>query len=130
MEKPVQLVMGGTANFIAFDASNFVVAMTGVFTGGAYATVTNSDDLGGGKIAKELRHYFINENGDYFFTQDKAIHTQVHDNRYYAETTYTVVESGGQFAGLRGSFRSWGALDYGTGRGGLVFEGTLTSEAI
>ncbi|MFG6096028.1 hypothetical protein SPB21_12285 [Leptothoe sp. ISB3NOV94-8A] len=38
------LSIGGTTNIRAIDATNFSVAMTGVFDGGVYAKTTSATD--------------------------------------------------------------------------------------
>ncbi|PSB15586.1 hypothetical protein C7B76_13410 [filamentous cyanobacterium CCP2] len=119
------LSLGGTANIRAIDATNFVVAMTGVFDGGVYAKTTGVTESEDGKKHYELRHYFVTDDGSYLYTQDKSIHTPVDGKNHFAQTEYTVVEAGGKFAGLTGSFKSWGAIDYSTGIGVLRFEGQL-----
>lgn len=120
------LSIGGTASFRAIDDTNFVVAMTGVFDGGAYAKITAVTDSSDGKKHIDLRHYFLADDGSYIYTQDKSVHTHVEGTTHFAQTEYTVVEAGGKFEDMTGSFRSWGALDYGTGIGVLRFEGQLT----
>ncbi|MBD2463517.1 hypothetical protein H6G89_21160 [Oscillatoria sp. FACHB-1407] len=122
------LSMGGTANIRAIDATNFVVAMTGVFDGGVYAKVTDATDIPDGKKHYDLRHYFVADDGSYIYTQDKSVHTPVEGTTYFAQTEYTVVEAGGKFEGLTGSFNSWGAIDYGKGVGVLRFEGQLNHQ--
>lgn len=121
-----KLSIGGTANIRAIDETNFAVAMTGVFDGGVYAKTVNNSELADGKKHYELRHYFVTDDGSYIYTQDKSIHTPVEKALYFARTEYTVVETGGKFAGLTGSFQSWGAIDYDRGVGVLRFEGQLT----
>ncbi|MGJ3247353.1 MAG: hypothetical protein ACFE0I_14940 [Elainellaceae cyanobacterium] len=119
------LTIGGTANFRAIDETSFSVAMTGTFDGGVYAKVVGSEQLPDGKIHYDLRHYFTADDGGYVNTQDKSVHTPSEGDLHLAQTEYTVVEAGGRFAGLTGSFRSWGAVNYGTGLGVLRFEGEL-----
>ncbi|NJL58155.1 hypothetical protein HC928_25850, partial [bacterium] len=46
------VAIGGTANIRAVDATNFAVAMTGVFDGGVYAKTTAVTDSPDGK-----KHY-------------------------------------------------------------------------
>lgn len=53
------------------------------------------------------------------------MHTPVEGTIYFAQTEYTVVEAGGKFETMTGSFRNWGAIDYGKGVGVLRFEGQL-----
>ncbi|NEP36454.1 MULTISPECIES: hypothetical protein [unclassified Moorena] len=117
--------IGGTANIRAIDESNFSVAMTGVFDGGVYAKVTGSQDLPDGKKKYDLKHYFVTNDGSYLYTEDTSIHTPVEDNLYMAQTEYNIVEAGGKFKGLKGSFKSWGAMDYSRGVGVLCFEGEI-----
>lgn len=121
-----KLSIGGTANIRAIDETNFAVAMTGVFDGGVYAKTIGNDESADGKKHFALRHYFITDDGSYIYTEDKSVHTPVENSMYFAQTEYTVVKTGGKFEGLRGSFKSWGALDYDTGVGVLRFEGQLT----
>ncbi|MBE9169561.1 hypothetical protein IQ238_19200 [Pleurocapsales cyanobacterium LEGE 06147] len=120
------LSIGGTANIRAIDATNFAVAMTGVFDGGVYARITGATDSPDGKKHYDLRHYFVADDGSYVYTQDKSVHTPVEGTIYFAQTEYTVVEAGGKFEGMTGSFRSWGAIDYGRGVGVLRFEDQLS----
>ena len=120
------MTIGGTANFRAVDETNYSVAMTGVFDGGVYAKVVGSQALSDGRTQYNLRHYFTADDGSFLNTQDKSIHTHVNDNLYLAQTEYTVVEAGGRFEGMKGSFKSWGAVNYSTGLGVLRFEGQLS----
>ncbi|MEO0828594.1 MAG: hypothetical protein AAFY67_23660 [Cyanobacteria bacterium J06642_9] len=120
-----QLSIGGTANIRAIDEINFAVAMTGVFDGGVYAKVTGATESEDGKKHYDLRHHFITDDGSYIYSQDKSVHTPIDGALYLAQTTYTVVEAGGKFEGMTGSFKSWGAMDYGQGVGVLRFEGQL-----
>lgn len=122
---PDSLTIGGTANFRAIDDTSFSVAMTGTFDGGVYAKVVGSEQSPDGKIHYALRHYFTTDDGSYVNTQDKSMHTPTGEDLHLAQTEYTVVETGGRFAGLSGSFRSWGAVNYGSGLGVLRFEGQL-----
>ncbi len=120
------MAIGGTANIRAIDATNFAVAMTGVFDGGVYAKTTAATDSPEGKKHYDLRHYFVADDGSYVYTQDQSVHIPVEGTLYFAQTEYTVVEAGGKFEGMTGSFRSWGAIDYSKGVGVLRFEGQLS----
>ncbi|MGV2827311.1 hypothetical protein [Myxosarcina sp. GI1(2024)] len=120
-----KLSIGGTANIRAIDETSFAVAMTGVFDGGVYAKVTGVTESADGHKNYNLRHYFVADDGSYVYTQDKSVHIPVKGAKYLAQTTYNVVEAGGKFEGLTGSFRSWGAMDYEQGVGVLRFEGQL-----
>jgi len=94
--------------------------------GGVYAKTTASTDSSDGKKHYDLRHYFVTNDGSYLYTQDQSVHTPVEGSLYFAQTEYTVVEAGGKFEGMTGSFRSWGAIDYDKGVGVLRFEGQLS----
>lgn len=120
------LPIGGTANIRAIDSTNFAVAMTGVFDGGVYANTTRVTESIEGKKHYDLRHYFVTDDGSYLYTQDKSVHTPIDGAVYLAQTEYTVVEAGGKFEGMTGSFKSWGAIDYSQGVGVLRFEGQLS----
>lgn len=120
------MAIGGTANIRAIDATNFAVAMTGVFDGGVYAKTTAATDSPEGKKHYDLRHYFVADDGSYVYTQDQSVHIPVEGTLYFVQTEYTVVEAGGKFEGMTGSFRSWGAIDYSKGVGVLRFEGQLS----
>jgi hypothetical protein len=100
--------------------------MTGVFDGGVYAKVVDSQQLPDGKVQYDLRHYFTTDDGSYVNTQDKSVHTPVENGLHLAQTEYTVVEAGGRFEGMTGSFKSWGAVNYDTGLGVLRFEGRIS----
>ena len=119
------VTIGGTANIRAIDATNFAVAMTGVFDGGVYAKTTAATDSPDGKKPYDLCHYFVADDGSYVYTQDQSVPTPVEGTIYFAQTEYIVVEAGGKFEGITGSFRSWGAIDYSKGVGVLRFEGQL-----
>lgn len=121
-----KLSIGGTANIRAIDETNFTVAMTGVFDGGVYAKTTGLTESPDGKKLYELRHYFVVDDGSYVYTQDKSTHTPIDGTIYLAQTEYTVIEAGGKFQGMTGSFKSWGAMDYSKGVGVLRFEGELS----
>jgi len=120
------LSIGGTANIRAIDSTNFVVAMTGIFDGGAYAKTTSVTESTEGKKHYDLHHYFVANDGSYLYTQDKSVHTPVDGSLYLAQTEYTVVEACGKFEGMTGFFKSWGAIDYRQGTGVLRFEGQLS----
>jgi hypothetical protein len=100
--------------------------MPGVFDGGVYAKTIANTDSPDGKNHYDLRHYFVADDGSYAYTQDKSVHTPVEGTIYFAQTKYTIVEAGGKFEGMKGSFRSWGALNNGKGVGVLRFEGQLS----
>lgn len=117
--------LGGTANIRGIEEGKWIVAMTGEFDGGAFARVTGEPKQDGEWLEYPLQHFFTNDNGDWFNTRDVSRHTAAFEDRHYAQTTYNVVDSGGAFAGYRGSFRSWGTLDYATGFGVLRFEGEV-----
>lgn len=121
-----KLSIGGTANIRAIDETNFAVAMTGVFDGGVYAKTVKNSESADGKKHYDLCHYFVTDDGSYIYTQDKSVHMLVEKAIYFAQTKYSVVEAGGKFEGLTGSFKSWGAIDYDKGIGVLRFEGQLT----
>lgn len=120
-----KLSIGGTANIRAIDETNFSVAMTGVFDGGVYAKTTGLTESPDGK-KYELRHYFVVDDGSYVYTQDKSTGVCVDGTLYLAQTEYTVIEAGGKFQGMTGSFRSWGAMDYSKEVSVLRFEGELS----
>ena len=61
-----------------------------------------------------------------FNTEDKSVHVPIEGVVYYAQTEYSVVEAGGKFEGMTGSFKSWGAMDYSKGVGILRFEGQIS----
>ena len=117
--------IGVTANIRAINETNYAVAMTGIFDGGVYAKTTNTTESPDGKKIYALRHYFVADDGSYVYTQDKSVHTLIDGTMYLAQTEYTVVETGGKFEGMTGSFKSWGVMDYGKGVGVLRFEGEL-----
>lgn len=117
--------MGGTANTRTFTENKFVVAMTGDFDGGVYAEIVRSEPVSKTELNNELRHYFATKDGSYIYTQDRNVVTQIKDSRYYGETTYNVVEAGGDFEGYNGSFKSWGVFDFEQGTGVLRFEGKI-----
>lgn len=117
--------MGGTANIRNMSPTEFVVAMSGDFEGGAFARSLAVPEEANGWITYQLEHYFTADDGSWIRTRDVGRHRQVEGDRHYGETTYRVVDSGGDFAGLRGEMRSWGAFDYGRGDGVLRFEGEL-----
>ena len=54
------------------------------------------------------------------------MHVPIEGVVYYAQTEYSVVEAGGKFEGMTGSFKSWGAMDYSKGVGILRFEGQIS----
>ena len=117
--------MGGTANTRNLSQTEFVVAMTGDFQGGAFAKSLSAKQMKDGWTEYQLEHYFTTEDGSWIKTRDVGRHQKVYENRYYGETRYQVVDAGGDFAGFRGEMRSWGSFDYGTGDGVLRFEGQL-----
>jgi hypothetical protein len=123
-----KISIGGTANIRAINETNFTVAMMGVFDGGVYAKVTGVTDTPDGKKHYDLRHYFVTDDGSYVYTEDKSVHTPVDGTVHLAQTEYTVVEAGGKFEGMTGSFKSWGAMDYNRGIGVLRFEGELSKQ--
>lgn len=61
-----------------------------------------------------------------FNTEDKTVHVPIEGVVYYAQTEYSVVEAGGKFEGMTGSFKSWGAMDYSKSVGILRFEGQIS----
>ncbi len=73
----------------------------------------------------KLSHYFITPGGSYVYTNDVVMLTQLSDTRYYGETTYDVVASGGEFEGMRGSFKSAGVFDFAAGTVVVRFEGKI-----
>ncbi|MGF1476834.1 MAG: hypothetical protein ACFB6S_14860 [Geminicoccaceae bacterium] len=117
--------LGGTANIRNLSQTEFVVAMTGEFEGGAFARSLGAEDAGDGWTEYQLEHYFTTENGSWIKTRDVGRHRLAYDDRYYGETQYNVVDAGGAFEGMRGSFRSWGAFDYARGDGVLRFDGEI-----
>lgn len=118
--------MGGTANARALSDTEFVVATSGDFGGGSYAKVLTKPEKINDKQSKiRLRHYFITPGGSYVFTDDVNVLTLITGERYYGETTYDVVDSGGEFEGMRGSFKSAGVFDFAAGTVVVRFEGKI-----
>lgn len=79
-----------------------------------------------GKKLYALRHYFMTDDGSYLYTENKSVHVLLIEGAvYYAQTEYSVVEAGGKFERMTGSFKSWGAMDYSKGVGVLRFEGQI-----
>lgn len=99
--------------------------MTGTFDGGVFAKVVGSEQAADGKIRYSLRHYFTADDGSYVNTQNSSLHIPIENDLHLAQTEHTVVEASGRFAGMTGSFKSWGAVSYSTGLGVLRFEGQL-----
>ncbi len=120
-----KISIGGTVTFQAIDESGFAMVANGTF-GGGYAKIAGMTKGADGNNHVELQHYFLAADGSYVYTQDKAVHTPVTETRYAAATEYTVVASGGKFAGMTGStFNSIGVLDYSTGFGVVRLEGEI-----
>lgn len=120
------LDMGGTANARALSETEFVVATSGDFGGGSYAKVlTKPEKINDTQSKIRLRHYFVTPGGSYVFTDDVNILTHIKGERFYGETTYDVVDSGGEFEGMRGSFNSAGIFDFGAGTVVVRFEGEI-----
>ena len=119
------LYVGGTANARALSETEFAFAATGDFDGGGYALIAKSEKINDKQSKNELRHYFATKDGSYIFTQDQNVLTHLSDKRFYGETTYNVVDSGGQFEGMRGSFNSQGVFDFAAGTVVVRFEGKI-----
>ena len=125
-----QFTMGGTATFDFVEPVNgYVVAMTGDFDGGVFARVVGEPRVEGARTHLDLEHYFMRKDGSTIHTRDRSVLTAVEgEARLMAATVYEVVRTTGAFAGLTGTFRSWGALDPATGQGVLRFWGTIGEE--
>jgi len=118
--------MGGTAMAQALSETEFVVATEGDFGGGGYAKVlTKPEKINDTQSKMGLRHYFITPGGSYVFTQDQVVLTHLKGERFYGETVYDVVASGGEFEGMRGSFKSAGVFDFTAGTVVVRFEGEI-----
>ncbi len=119
--------MGGTANVHYISQTEGIAAMTGAFSGGAYATVTSApEEVGGGRTEFDMRHYFIHEYGSTIFTEDRSFLQRAESGEITAGgTDYTVVSATGRFEGMRGTFHSRGGWLLERGVGALRFEGEI-----
>ena len=121
--------LGGTALTQYIEgAAGWVVAMTGDFDGGVYAKVAAGPfDKGDGRVEYDLEHFFVRKDGSTLQTKDKSVIQSIQGHeRVYANTHYTVVHASGAFAGMQGTFESWGAMEPATGKGILRFSGSIS----
>lgn len=123
--------MGGTASFDYVEPiGGYVVAMSGDFDGGVYARSVGEPRAEGDRTYLDLEHYFMRKDGSTIRTRDKSVLTRVDgEDRVLAATEYEVVDGTGAFEGMKGRFRSWGAIDPTTGKGVLRFWGTIGEPA-
>lgn len=119
--------MGGTATFDFVEPiGGYVVAMSGDFDGGGFARAVGQPRIEGERTHLDLEHDFMRKDGSTIRTRDKSVLTRVEgEERVLAATEYEVVHATGAFEGMRGRFRSWGAIDPSTGKGVLRFWGSI-----
>lgn len=116
--------MGGAAIFEAVPgAGGFMVAMTGDFKGGAFARVVSEPrQLGNGRTAYDLEHFFARADGSTISTRDESVWVTIPgEDRVLAAATYRIQRATGTLEGSTGEFRSWGSVDAKTARACCAF---------
>lgn len=126
--------MSGTSRTIgAFAAvqylqhiDTFLATGDGDFDGPIWAQATSAiPATGEGEFT--MRHEFFNRDGSRISTIDVATAVPVPGAGKVSLTVqHTVVDATGRFAGLRGTFPSFGLHDFSNGQGVQRFSGTLT----
>lgn len=104
----------------------FLATGDGDFDGPIWARATSAIPAdGSGEFS--MRHEFFNRDGSRISTTDVATAVPVPGTGKVSLTVqHKVVDSTGRFAGLRGTFPSFGLHDFSTGQGVQRFSGTLS----
>lgn len=103
----------------------FLATGDGDFDGPIWAQATSPIPNGAGEFT--MRHEFFNRDGSRISTVDVATAIPVPGSDKVSLTVqHTVIDSTGRFAGLRGTFPSFGLHSFETGQGVQRFGGTLS----
>jgi hypothetical protein len=120
--------MGGMGNYnYAPDGRSGVAAMAGEFEGGVtFRQIGDFKDVGNGRLEGQFEHMFVTADGSTLRTRDLSWGYAVPNTDYIVGGgAYTVVDATGRFAGMRGTFNSWGTFAPKKGQAVLRYDGQI-----
>jgi len=119
----------GMPNFVPQDDGTITIVAP--LTGSVRTTsgrITRQQETATG-MEMDMEHYFMNEQGGFMHTKDKAVLTRVQGKKdwYMVEITYHIQDAStsGVLEGYRGQFSSYGLVDLENLRGLIRYSGQI-----